>query len=130
MNVHFCAHTAAPPRRSSPRQLVVHPAGLMRELCTSATDRAVLHATCTTHNILRDAEAWLAIDPHGIVGDPGYEVGALPFNPDPDNRDETLTALVPPRAEQLADELAMPADRVVASGFVKATQPKVSSIEG
>jgi len=84
----------------------------MRELCASATDRVVLHGDLHHDNILlATREAWLAIDPHGIVGDPGYEVGAPLFNPDPDNRDETLTALVPSRIEQLADELAMPVDR-------------------
>lgn len=81
-------------------------------------------------NILRATrEPWLAIDPHGIVGDPGYEVGALLFNPDPGNRDEALTALVPSRVEQLADELAMPLDRVVAWGFVKAVLSDVWSVE-
>ncbi len=43
---------------------------------------------------------------------------ALLVNPEPD-RDEALTALVPARVEHLADELAMPVERVVAWGFVK-----------
>jgi streptomycin 6-kinase len=111
--------------------LVVRASGLMRELCASATERVVLHGDLHHDNILRATrEPWLAIDPHGIVGDPGYEVGALLFNPDPDNRDEALTALVPSRVEQLADELAMPVDRVVAWGFVKAVLSEVWSAEG
>jgi streptomycin 6-kinase len=114
-----------------PLDLVVRAGGLMRELCASATDRVVLHGDLHHDNILRATrEPWLAIDPHGIVGDPGYEVGALLFNPDPDNRDETLTALVPARVEQLADELAMPIDRVLAWGFVKAVLSDVWSAEG
>ncbi|WP_165945776.1 aminoglycoside phosphotransferase family protein [Micromonospora sp. KC606] len=113
-----------------PLDLVVRAGGLMRELCASATERVVLHGDLHHDNILRATrEPWLAIDPHGIVGDPGYEVGALLFNPDPDDRNEALTALVPSRVEQLADELAMPVDRVVAWGFVKAVMSDVWSAE-
>jgi streptomycin 6-kinase len=113
-----------------PADLVTRAAGLMRELCASATDRVVLHGDLHHDNILRATrEPWLAIDPHGIVGDPGCEVGALLFNPDPENRDEALTALVPARVEQLADELAMPIERVVAWGFVKAVQSDVWTAE-
>jgi streptomycin 6-kinase len=104
-----------------PVDLVARAAALMRELSASATERVLLHGDLHHDNILRAGrEPWLAIDPHGLVGDPGYEVGALLFNPDPDDRDAALTALVPARVEQLADELAMPVDRVVAWGFVKA----------
>ncbi|MFC4590587.1 aminoglycoside phosphotransferase family protein [Sphaerisporangium corydalis] len=113
-----------------PVDLVVRAGGLMRELCASATERVVLHGDLHHDNILRATrEPWLAIDPHGMVGDPGYEVGALLYNPAPDDRDETLTALAPSRVEQLADELAMPVDRVVAWGFVKAVLSDVWSAE-
>jgi streptomycin 6-kinase len=114
-----------------PLDLVVRAGGLMRELCASATDRVVLHGDLHHDNILAATrEPWLAIDPHGIVGDPGYEVGSLFFNPNPDDRDEALTALVPSRVEQIADELAMPIDRVVAWAFVKSMLSDVWSTEG
>jgi streptomycin 6-kinase len=113
-----------------PLDLVVRAGGLMHELCASATERVVLHGDLHQDNILRATrEPWLAIDPHGLIGDPGYEVGALLFNPDPEDRDVALTALVPSRVEQLADELAMPVDRVVAWGFVKAVMSDVWSAE-
>jgi len=120
-------HGAAGPL---PLDLVVRAGGLMRELCASATERVVLHGDLHHDNILRaNREPWLAIDPHGVVGDPGYEIGALLYNPDPGDRDEALTALVPSRIEQLADELAMPVDRVVAWGFVKAVLSDVWTAE-
>jgi len=113
-----------------PRDLVARAAGLMRELCASATERVVLHADLHHDNILRASrEPWLAIDPHGLVGDPGYEVGSLLFNPDPRDRDPALTALVPSRVEQLADELRMPVGRVIAWGFVKAVLSDVWTAE-
>lgn len=113
-----------------PTDLVVTANGLIRELCASAPDRVVLHGDLHHDNILRaEREPWLAIDPHGYLGDPGYEVGALLYNPEPDDRDPALTALVPARVEQLADELAMPVDRVVAWGFVQAVLSDVWSAE-
>ena len=114
-----------------PHDLVALAGGLMRELCASTTQRVVLHGDLHHDNILRATrEPWLAIDPHGIVGDPGYETASLLFNPDPDNRAEALTALVPARVEQLADGLAMPIERVVAWGFVKAVMSDVWTAEG
>lgn len=113
-----------------PAELVARAGGLMRELSASATERVVLHGDLHHDNILRgEREPWLAIDPHGLVGDPGYEVGSLLFNPDPDDRDAALTALVPGRVEQLAAELAMPIERVVAWGFVKAVLSDVWTAE-
>ncbi|MEO3742527.1 aminoglycoside phosphotransferase family protein [Plantactinospora sp. B5E13] len=113
-----------------PTELVVTANGLMRELCASAPDQVVLHGDLHHDNILRaEREPWLAIDPHGYLGDPGYGVGALLYNPEPDDRDPALTALVPARVEQLADELAMPVDRVVAWGFVQAVLSDVWTAE-
>jgi streptomycin 6-kinase len=93
-------------------------------------ERAVLHGDLHHDNVLAGTrEPWLAIDPHGLVGDPGYDVGSMLFNPDPANRDPALVALVPARIEQLADELAMPIERVTAWGFVKAMMSEVWSTE-
>jgi streptomycin 6-kinase len=113
-----------------PGNLVARAGGLMRELCASATQRVALHGDLHHDNILRAGrEPWLAIDPHGLVGDPGYEVGSLLFNPEPDDRDAALTALVPARVEQLADERAIPVERVVAWGFVKSMMSDVWTAE-
>ncbi len=113
-----------------PRRLVLRAAGLLEELSASATDRVVLHGDLHHDNVLRaQREPWLAIDPHGVVGDPGYEVGAMLYNPDPERRDPALVALVPARVQQLADGLGMPLDRVVAWGFVYAMLSEVWTAE-
>jgi streptomycin 6-kinase len=94
---------------------------VLDELCASAPASVVLHGDLHHDNILRATrEPWLAIDPHGVTGDPGYELGSMLFNPDPADRSPARTALVPARVEQLAAGLAMPVERVVAWGFVKA----------
>jgi streptomycin 6-kinase len=114
-----------------PRHLVERAGRLFDELCATATGRVVLHGDLHHDNVLRaDREPWLAIDPHGAVGDPGYELGALLYNPDPARSEGGALALLPARIEQLADGLAMPVGRVVAWGFVQAVLSEVWTAEG
>ncbi|MDQ3166928.1 MAG: aminoglycoside phosphotransferase family protein [Actinomycetota bacterium] len=109
-----------------PRHLVERAARLFDGLCATATRRVVLHGDLHHDNLLRATrEPWLAIDPHGYLGDPGYDVGALLYNPDPDRRDDALLDLVPARIEQLAAGLDMTSDRVTAWGFVMAVLSEV-----
>ncbi|GIF13254.1 aminoglycoside phosphotransferase family protein [Actinoplanes teichomyceticus] len=104
-----------------PRELVERAGRLFGELCATAPGRVVLHGDLHHDNVLTATrEPWLAIDPHGVVGDPGYEVGAMLYNPDPMGDDDTVLQLAPARVEQLAAGLDMPMDRVVAWGFVQA----------
>jgi streptomycin 6-kinase len=104
-----------------PHRLVERAGRLFDELCASATERVLLHGDLHHDNVLAaEREPWLAIDPFGLVGDPGYEVGSMLYNPDPARRDGPWLALVEDRVERLADGLAMPVERVVAWGFVKA----------
>lgn len=128
-----------------PRRLVERAAVLFDDLCATAAQRVVLHGDLHHDNVLSagvgrepagedsartEQEPWLAIDPHGVVGDPGYEVGALLYNPDPDGTDDTVLSLAESRIEQLADGLGMPADRVVAWGFVQGVLSEVWSFQG
>ena len=113
-----------------PRHLVERAGRLFAELCADPVEKVVLHGDLHHDNVLRaEREPWLAIDPHGYVGDPGYEVGALLYNPDPDDRDETLLKLVPARIEQLADGLGMARERVETWGFVVAVLSEVWTTE-
>ena len=113
-----------------PRRLVTRASGLLVELSASAMNRVMLHGDLHHDNVLRaEREPWLAIDPHGVIGDPGCEVGAMLYNPDPDRHDRDLLALVPARIEQLADGLGMSEDRVVAWGFVQAVLSEVWTAE-
>lgn len=113
-----------------PREHVVTAAGLMRELCASAPSRVLLHGDLHHDNVLRATRLpWLAIDPHGLTGDPAYEAGSWLYNPEPRDRDPALTALAPARVEQLAAELGQPVDRVSAWGFVKAVLSDVWTAE-
>ncbi|MDI6103628.1 aminoglycoside phosphotransferase family protein [Actinoplanes sp. NEAU-A12] len=114
-----------------PRHLVERAGSLFGELCATATGPVVLHGDLHHDNVLAaEREPWLAIDPHGVVGDPGYEIGAMLYNPDPAGADDTVLGLVEARMEQLADGLGMPPERVVAWGFVQAVLSEVWTFEG
>lgn len=114
-----------------PRHLVERAVGLFDELCASAPDRLVLHGDLHHDNVLRaQREPWLAIDPFGIVGDPGFDCGAMLYNPEPCRREDDLLGLVPARIEQLADGFEIPVDRVLAWGFVMGVLSEVWTAQG
>jgi streptomycin 6-kinase len=115
-----------------PRRFVVTAARLLDELCTSAPQRVVLHGDLHHDNVLMAAagrERWLAIDPHGWVGDPGYDLGAILFNP-LDNPSAAVLDLMPARLEQIVADGGQPRDRAVAWCFVKAVLSDVWTTEG
>lgn len=128
----FAAHLRAYPGDGPlPRDLVERAGRLFAELCASAPARVVLHGDLHHDNVLRaEREPWLAIDPHGVVGDPGYEAGSMVHNPAPERREDELLALVPARIEQLADGMGQPVERIVAWAFVKAVLSEVWTAEG
>jgi streptomycin 6-kinase len=67
-----------------PADLVGRAAGIVRELCTSGPGPFVLHGDLHHDNVLRAGrEPWLAIDPHGVVGDPGTSSARCSTTPSP-----------------------------------------------
>jgi streptomycin 6-kinase len=124
---HLAAHPGDEPL---PRALVSAALGTFDELCASAPRRVVVHGDLHHDNVLwSDRAGWLAIDPHGWVGDPGFDVGPLLYNPDRGRTDPDLLALVPRRVDQLADGLGLAPDRVARWGFVVAVLSEVWSAE-
>jgi streptomycin 6-kinase len=112
-----------------PRRLVSTAGRLFGELCASAPESVVLHGDLHHDNVLRSDRSWLAIDPHGWVGDPGYDLGAILYNP-PELSDVDALALLPGRLSRLieaADDI--PRERVIAWCFVKAVLSDVWNVE-
>jgi streptomycin 6-kinase len=65
-----------------PASILDHAEALARQLLESAPSRVLLHGDLHHYNILSGQRAsWLAIDPKGMAGDPGYEVGPFLLNP-------------------------------------------------
>ena len=78
----------------------------------------LLHGDLHHYNILSAERApWLAIDPHGLVGEPAFETGAFFGNPsgllDRPNPRRVLTR----RADIFAERLSLDRARIVAWGF-------------
>ena len=79
-----------------------------------------LHGDLHHDNILHGTRGWLAIDPHGVLGDPAYDAANLLYNPL--ERQDLRTD--PERARRLAETLGpavgRPAQAVMAWGFCHA----------
>jgi streptomycin 6-kinase len=117
-----------------PRRFVATAARLLDELCASAPARVVLHGDLHHDNVLRaddhaGRERWLAIDPHGWVGDPGYDLGTILFNP-LEVPDAAVLDLLPGRLERIVADGGQPRERAVAWCFVKAVLSDVWTTEG
>lgn len=97
--------------------------GLARDLLASAPESRLLHGDLHHDNIVSaQRQPWLVIDPKGITGDPGFEVGAFLCNPY--GRMETWpnpARMMARRVDILAERLGLPRGRVVAWGYVQAT---------
>ncbi|HZO29147.1 MAG TPA: aminoglycoside phosphotransferase family protein [Chloroflexota bacterium] len=81
---------------------------LVPELLASSPGDVLLHGDFHHYNVLSSERGWLAIDPKGMLGDPGYEVGPFLLNPDVAIQPKTR-ALLDRRLDILAAEL--PYDR-------------------
>lgn len=110
-------------------RLVQRAAGLFAELADGGP-AMVLHGDLHHDNILAATRLpWLAADPHGVVGDPAYEVGSLVANPlDFVRSHERLDVLLAARLDVLCDRLGFDRDHVMAWAFAKCVLSEVWSV--
>ena len=89
-----------------PPGLLDHAEALAGDLLGSAEAQVLLHGDFHHYNVLSaERSPWLAIDPKGMIGDPGYEPAAFLRNPT--ERDLALTPQVlDRRLGVLAEELS------------------------
>jgi streptomycin 6-kinase len=97
-----------------PPHLVDRAEQLYAELLPSQGEPVVLHGDLHHYNILSaERRPWLAIDPHGVVGEAEYEVGALIRNPIPQFLSwPNLGHVLARRLDQLAGELGFDRQRI------------------
>lgn len=89
-----------------------------RDLLASVLRTVLLHGDFHHYNVLSAERApWLAIDPKGMLGDPGYEVGPFLLNPQGPPKS---AAVLRRRLDILADELADDWERLRAWGIAHA----------
>jgi streptomycin 6-kinase len=108
--------------RVLPKKQLDKAQSLARELLNSTTYEVLLHADLHHQNILSsDREAYLAIDPHGIMGDPAFEPAAFIRNPIPEIFTFTQARdLIRQRLTLFAELLNLDVERLRAWSFVHA----------
>lgn len=99
-----------------PAEVVATARAALSVLLASSPEPAVLHGDLHHGNLLLGATGWVAIDPHGVTGDPSYDVGPLLLNPH--TRD--VSGLVGRRLDLLAELLGTPRERLRQWGLVRA----------
>ena len=114
-----------------PPRLVDEAERLFADLLASTTEPVLLHGDLHHDNILSAERApWLALDPKGIVGDRGFEVGPLLHNPMPQILTwPDLRGVLARRVDQLSEELGMERGRVRGWGLAHAILSAWWSIE-
>lgn len=93
------------------------------EITADPQEEMLLHGDLHHDNILRGRDRhWVAIDPHGVLGDPAWEVAPFLFNRLDRHARPDWRAIIRRRADIISDELALPRDRVYAWSAVRAVQ--------
>jgi len=82
------------------------------ELVASSAPPVLLHGDLHHDNILTSERGWLAIDPHGVLGEPAYEAGPLLRNPIGLSARPDLTAVLARRVPILAQAYGVDAERI------------------
>lgn len=111
-----------------PGGIVAEAERIAADLQRSAPPDTLLHGDLHHDNILWDQKrGWLAIDPHGLVGDPAYELAPLLYNPTP--LGPGVTALAEHRCRRLAAATGIAEERIRGWGFVQAVLSAVWSLD-
>lgn len=93
---------------------------LFHELTSDRTHDVILHGDLHHDNILSSGSTWKVIDPHGYVGDPVFEVGAMIYNFwDCFPHDRSVSQVVERRLYILTEELPFDPQRIKAWAFCK-----------
>ncbi len=121
-----------------PEKLVETAELLSSELLAENKDEALLHGDFHHFNVLESEHGWLAIDPKGVVGPKGYEVGPFLINPVPDFLNGGNPRACPERSRRaqtekriaiLSEMLSMERERIRSWGLCHAVLSAWWSIE-
>lgn len=105
-----------------PERLVETAESLFTDLLASATTPVLLHGDLHYFNILSaQRQPWLAIDPKGLAGEPGYEIGAWLRNPPTwVQTSAELKNNLTRRVDQFAEMLQLDRQRLAGWGMAQA----------
>ena len=104
-----------------PAELTSAAADVLERLMATAAPSVLCHGDLHHANVLRDGEAWVAIDPHGVWGEPALDAGTALLNPpQPWAASPDLGGVMERRVSLLAEGLGAGEERVRGWGFVSA----------
>jgi streptomycin 6-kinase len=93
------------------------------ELASEPSDELLLHGDLHHYNVLSGRGGrWVAIDPHGVIGERAWECAPFLFNHLVQHPRTDWGRIVRRRADQLAEELELPRERVYAWSAVRSIQ--------
>lgn len=96
-----------------PASWVERAEGIFRDFLAEGGEPVLLHGDLHHTNVLAAArEPWLAIDPHGVAGDPAFEPAAFLRNPLDLTGRPGASAVIRRRLDILADEFGFDRERV------------------
>lgn len=109
-----------------PQDMVSAARHAFERLMAEPTDICVLHGDLHHDNLLwSEQDGWVAIDPHGLVGPRGYDVGPMLINP----WDGQPARLLDRRLEVLSEVLDLPPSQLAAWGLVRAVLSEAWMVE-
>jgi streptomycin 6-kinase len=116
---------------SLPPEIISRSERALTELEASSRGSVLLHGDLHHANILfSDERGWVAIDPKGIVGDRGYEVGSFMLNQLPAGASAAeITTIFAERLSIFADELKIDGKRLARWAFCHAVLSALWSAE-
>lgn len=105
-----------------PLELISSAERAFERLNESASDNVILHGDLHHTNILYSKkDGWAAIDPKGICGDSGYEIGSFMLNRLPyDASDAALRDILSQRLKIFSTELRISSERLAGWAFCHA----------
>jgi streptomycin 6-kinase len=105
-----------------PPELMARAESTLAGLNASPEGHVLLHGDLHHANILfSDSRGWVAIDPKGVVGDPGYEVGPFMINQlPPGASDQKTTEILAWRLSMFSGELRIGRERLARWAFCHA----------
>jgi streptomycin 6-kinase len=120
-----CAALHRAASASVPVPLVMAAREALAQLLATAPAPVVLHGDLHHGNLLLGVRGWVAIDPHGVVGDPLYDIGPMLINPPA----VEVAPLAARRLDVLADELGADRERLRLWGLVRAVLSAAWTVE-
>jgi len=103
-----------------PGKLVEKAKEFFSELLQSSSRDIVLHGDLHHDNILQSERSpWLGIDPKGVIGEPGYEVGAFLRNISSQGDEKDLAGRLTRAIDQFSEYLGLDRQRIIKWGFAQ-----------